>query len=203
MTSSFRVPPADLGGPYGKAVAGFARRTFGKVPDNLLVLWHHRPAMWAVFAFEKKVARFDALDANLKSLAVMASAAVVGCSWCLDFGYYLAHNERLDLDKIRDVPRWRESDRFTDLEREVLDYAEAITETPMQVTDEMVASLTEQLGVAAVVELTQMVAIENQRSRFNLAMGLSSQGFSEVCELPLAVGSTVAAPARAVEDAQA
>ena len=31
-----------------------------------------------------------------------------------------------------------------------------------------------------------MVAIENERSRFNAAMGLESQGYSDVCELPLA-----------------
>jgi len=46
-----------------------------------------------------------------------------------------------------------------------------------------------QLGAPAVVELTQMVALENMRSRFNSAAGLQSQGYSDVCELPLAVPS--------------
>ena len=55
----------------------------------------------------------------------------------------------------------------------------------------MVASLRDRLGDAAVVELTMMVAIENQRSRFNAAMGLASQGYSEVCELPLAAPSAL------------
>ena len=84
------------------------------------------------------------------------------------------------------MPRWRESDVFTDTERAVLEYAEAMSTTPLDVTDEMVAGLTERLGVAAVVELTEMVALENERSRFNSAMGLESQGYSDVCELPLA-----------------
>ncbi len=47
--------------------------------------------MTSVFRFEKGVAKWDALDPTLKSLAQMASAAVIGCSWCLDFGYFLAH----------------------------------------------------------------------------------------------------------------
>ena len=51
----------------------------------------------------------------------------------------------------------------------------------------MVARLVESLGTAAVVELTQMVALENMRSRFNSAAGMQSQGYSDVCELPLAV----------------
>jgi hypothetical protein len=35
-----------------------------------------------------------------------------------------------------------------------------------------------------VVELAMMVAVENERSRFNSAFGLTSQGFSDRCELP-------------------
>ena len=83
----------------------------------------------------------------------------------------MAHNEGLDVDKVREVPRWRESDVFTPLERDVLEYAEAMTTTPLTVTDEMVAHLIDQLGEPAVVELTMMVAIENERSRFNSAPG--------------------------------
>lgn len=186
MPSSSRVPKAELTGVSGRVVAAVARRTFGQVPDNVHVLWHHRRALWATIGFERKVARFNRLDPHLKSYAVMASAATIGCSWCLDFGYSLAHDEGLDLAKVREVPRWRTSEVFTDLEREVMDYAEAMSETPLRVTDAMVAALSARLGVPAVVELTQMVAIENERSRFNAAMGLASQGFSEVCELPLA-----------------
>ena len=34
------------------------------------------------------------------------------------------------MDKAREIPRWRESDVFTPLEREVLEYAEAMSQTP-------------------------------------------------------------------------
>ena len=90
------------------------------MPDNAYVVWHHKPVMNAVLGFERKVARWDALDAHLKTYAQMASAATIGCSWCLDFGYYLAHDEGLDEAKVREVPRWRESDVFTPLERDVM-----------------------------------------------------------------------------------
>jgi hypothetical protein len=59
------------------------------------------------------------------------------------------------------------------------------------VTDAMVEGLVERLGTAATVELTQMIALENMRSRFNSAAGLQSQGYSDVCELPLARPSGV------------
>jgi AhpD family alkylhydroperoxidase len=189
MPSTFRIPRATLTGLYGKALSIYARRTYGEVPDNAYVYWHHRKVLKAVLGFEQKVAKWDRLDEHLKSYAQIASAGVIGCSWCLDFGYYKAHDDGLDLAKVREVPRWRESDVFDDTERAVLEYAEAMSTTPLTVTDEMVAGLIERLGVEAVVELTQMVALENMRSRFNSAAGLRSQGYSDVCELPLAVRS--------------
>ncbi len=191
MPSSFRIPKARLDGVYGAVMTRVAKRMWGEVPDNAYVLWHHLPVAKAVFGFEQKVAKWSALDPHLKSYAEMASAGAIGCSWCLDFGYFLAHTKGLDESKVREVPRWRESEVFTDLEREVMAYAEAASATPPTVTDEMVARLDEQLGHAAVVELTMMVAIENQRSRFNAAMGLASQGYSDVCELPLARAATI------------
>ena len=195
MPSTFRIPKARITGLYGKVMSAYARRTFGEIPDGLYVYFHHKPLMKAVIGFEGKVAKWDALDPTLKSYAQLASAGVIGCSWCLDFGYFKAHDEGLDLAKVSEVPRWRESDVFTPLERDVLEYAEAMSTTPLTVTDEMVARLVDRLGNAAVVELTQMVAVENMRSRFNSAAGLQSQGYSDVCELPLAVPSGDVRPA--------
>ena len=189
MASTYRIPRAKLTGAYGRLLETVTRRMWGKVPDNLYVAFHHRPVMNAVFGFERKVAKWDALDPHLKTYATMATAAAIGCGWCLDFGYYLAHTEGLEEAKVRDVPRWRESELFTPNERDVLEYAEAMTATPPTVDDTLSARLQETLGVKAVVELTQMVALENMRARFNLAAGVEAQGFSDVCELPLAVRS--------------
>jgi alkylhydroperoxidase family enzyme len=191
MPSTFRIPKATLDGVYGRVMTTIARRMWGEVPDNAYVLFHHRAVTRAVFGFEQKVARWKALDAHLKTYAQMASAARIGCSWCLDFGYFLAHEEGLVLEKVREVPRWRESEVFTDLERDVMAYAEAMTATPPEATDEMVARLDAALGHEAMVELTMIIAVENERSRFNAALGLASQGYADRCELaPLAVPST-------------
>jgi len=81
------------------------------------------------------------------------------------------------------VPRWRDSDVYTDLERTVMDYAEAMTATPPEVTDEQVERLREELTEEQLVELTAIAALENYRSRTNAALGLTSQGFKEQCEL--------------------
>jgi alkylhydroperoxidase family enzyme len=179
-----RVPLDVPRGPVGRLVTWYSRRTYGDVLDNGLALLHNRPVLWAVLGFERKVDKWHRLDPDLKILAEMASAAVIGCSWCMDFGYYAAHSKGLRIDKLRDVPRWRDADVFTDLERAVLEYAEAMTVTPPVVTDQMTETLRSRLGEDGFVELTMIVAVENERSRFNCALGLSSQGFSNRCELP-------------------
>ena len=109
--------------------------------EPLGVYWHNRPVLQATMGIGAKAQKWDACDPSLKSFAHMAVAAQIGCSWCLDFGYFQAFNEKLDLDKAREVPRWRDSTVFTPLERAVLGYAEAMTQTPPTVTDAMVAEL--------------------------------------------------------------
>ena len=198
MPSTFRIPKAPITGLYGQFLRLYARRELGEFPDNAYVYFHHKDVLKSVLSFENKVTRWNRLDPDLKSYAQLASAGVIGCSWCLDFGYFKAHNDGLDLAKVREVPRWRESDVFTSLERDVLEYAEAMSVTPLTVTDAMVANLVDRLGAPAVVELTQMIALENMRSRFNSAAGLQSQGYSDVCELPLAQPSTQPAGLSAV-----
>ncbi len=177
--------PLDLPtGILGRLLTWYAQRTYGDIPDTGLALFHNKPVLKAVMGYERKVAKWGALDADLKVLAEMASASVIGCSWCMDFGYYAAHSQGLDVSRLREVPRWRESDAFTETERRVLEYAEAMTVTPPTVDDSMAEALRAELGDAAFVELTMMVAVENQRSRLNSALGLTSQGFADRCELP-------------------
>jgi alkylhydroperoxidase family enzyme len=130
----------------------------------------------------------DQCDENLKSLARMAVASLLGDSYCLDVGYVHAHNEGLDEAKAREVPRWRDAGVFTPLERDVMEYAEAMSRTPLTVTDALSARLLDALGAAALVELTAVIALANVDTRNNIALGITSQGLSAAGNLaPLAL----------------
>jgi AhpD family alkylhydroperoxidase len=185
-------PPRSL--PY-RLGGWYSRRKFGAVLDPAAAMAHNPAVLKTNARAEMSLAKWKTLPADLKHLAEMAAAVTIGCSWCVDFGYWLSVEDGLDPRKVQDVPRWRESPVFTPLERDVLEYAEAMTTTPLTVTDEMVAHLVEQLGAPAVVELTQVVALENMYSRFNSAAGLQSQGYSDVCNLPLAQPATAVSSA--------
>ena len=186
-------PPRTL---LYRAVEWYSKRRFGAVADPAAAMGHNMRVLLANARFEMAVEKFSKLDPTLRALAEMAASATIGCSWCMDFGYWIAHEKGVDPAKLRDVPQWRDSYVYTDPERRVLEYTEAATATPPTVTDEMVASLRRDLGDAALVELTMMIAVENQRSRFNSALGLTSQGFKDRCEIPAtrlrAAGTTAA-----------
>ena len=191
MSTTPRIPKAEITGLYGYVLKRFGRKLLGGVPEPAEVMWHNRAVLTSSMGFGRKLQKWDQLDPNLKSFAHMAVASLVGCSWCLDLNYFQTHNEGLDEAKASEVPRWRESTVFSSLERDVMEYAEAMTATPPTVTDEVVAGLDAALGHAAMVELTMIIAVETERSRFNAALGLASQGYADRCELaPLAVPST-------------
>jgi alkylhydroperoxidase family enzyme len=186
MSSTPRIPKAEIAGPYGYIMKRFSRKLLGDVAEPAEVMWHNRRVLTSSLGFGRKLQKWDQLDPNLRSFAHMAVAAMVGCSWCLDLNYFQVHNEGLDEAKAREVPRWQESPVFTSLERDVMEYAEAMTETPPRVTDALSARLLEQLGAPALVELTAVVGFANMTTRSNTAMGIESQGFSKACTLPLA-----------------
>ena len=179
---ALRVPKAELPAELRENMI----KQLGAVPEPVEVQYNNPKVARSSQEFSAGVSGWDAADASLKTFAHMAVAAQVGCSWCLDVNYFLAQNHELDLAKASQVPRWRESDVFTPLERDVLEYAEAMTNTPTTVTDELSASLLERLGPAALVELTVFIGFANMAGRVNTAHGITSQGYSDACEIPLA-----------------
>jgi alkylhydroperoxidase family enzyme len=186
---ALRVPKAELPSELRENMI----KQLGAVPEPVEVTWHNPKVAEASLELGGKVSEWDAADESLKTFAHMAVAAQVGCSWCLDINYFQAQNQNLDLTKASQVPRWRESEVFTPLERDVLEYAEAMTNTPPTVTDELSARVLDRVGPAALVELTVVIAFANLSTRANTAHGITSQGYSDACEIPLAARSKRAA----------
>ncbi|MFE3324342.1 carboxymuconolactone decarboxylase family protein [Streptomyces sp. NPDC059176] len=175
------TPPRTL---FYRATEWYSKRTYGRVLDPARALGHNPRVLRSDLRFELAVAKWNLLDADLKALAVMATAVSIGCSWCMDFGHWENQRRGMDIRKIHDVPSWRDSDAYTPLERDVMAYAEAMTANPPEVTDELAQRLVAELGEPAFVELTAMVAVENLRSRMNSGLGLTSQGFKDHCDVP-------------------
>jgi AhpD family alkylhydroperoxidase len=179
-----RIPATEITGIYGALLKTISRKMIGQVPESAGVFWHYPAVLKDLMGFGRKVDSWNRLDPNLASFASMAAAGVIGCSFCLDLHYFMTHNRGLDEAKAREVPRWRRSAVFTPLERRVMEYAEAMSQTPPAVTDEMSAALLADLGAPALIELTGRIGAMNLNARGNVALGIRSQEFAASCGLP-------------------
>jgi alkylhydroperoxidase family enzyme len=170
--------------PFRWLAMRYARLRFGKAPEPMTRWAEHGGVFWA-WSVAESIAEVSwrTLPTNLHMLATLKSASTIDCPWCLDFGSHLSEKSGLDEAKLRDLHRWQTSDAYDETERDVLAYAEGVTATPVHVDDSLTDRLRSRLGEKGMVELTALVALENQRSRFNAAMGVLPQGWSRVCAL--------------------
>jgi AhpD family alkylhydroperoxidase len=146
-------------------------------------------------AMEQAFAGSRRVEQRLKDLAVLKTATVVGCEFCIDIGSHEARSSGLTDEQLLALPRHVDSDLFSPLEKLVLDYAVAMTRTPTTVDDALFARLREHFDEPQLVELTFAIALENLRARFNWAFDIGPAGFSEgmVCAVPDQAAATPAA----------
>ncbi len=78
-------------------------------------------------------------------------------------------------DKIEAVKDYANSDLFTQEERLALEFADAMTITGRDVSDELFQRLRGLFDEDALVELTATIAWENASSKFNRALRVPSQ----------------------------
>ena len=168
----------------GRLAFGYSRRKFDAVVDPVRACANHNGVLVAMGALETCVEKcWKKLDPHLRWLATESVAGSIGCSWCTDYGYFEGMQEGVDHRKVRDVFSWRDSDAYDERERVVLEYAECATSTPALVSDDLVARLHSHFSDEEIVELIAWIALENFRSRINAGLGLTSEGFSEKCQV--------------------
>jgi 4-carboxymuconolactone decarboxylase len=182
--------PEDTHNPLLRMSFRESRRRYGKVVDPLRVFAHHPRAMLGYAAQEMAAERSHLVDARLKHLAEMRAAMICGCEWCLDFGSAISDEAGVGEEDLLELPTYRSSDRFSELEKAVLDYATGMSRSPVDVSEELFERLRTELDEAQLVELTSIIALENYRARFNWAFGIGGQGFTEgaYCVRPEARG---------------
>ncbi|PXY27658.1 carboxymuconolactone decarboxylase family protein [Prauserella muralis] len=176
------------GGLLMRLAYRFARRRYGAVPEPFTVVAHHPPLLRASATHELMAERASrTLPVSVRELAVYRTAVRLGCSWCVDFGTMLQKHEGLDVERLKAIDDYATSPLFTRPERLAIAYADAMTASPVEVTDEQVAELERELGTKGVLELTYQIGLENMRARINSALDITDQGFTsgEACRVPV------------------
>ena len=178
--------PTRGAGVFVRLVYWLVRRRLGRVPLPLAVMAHNRRVLASVGLFEATMAGARAADARLSELAVLKTAMEVGCRFCIDIGAALSRSHGVSDEDLRALVGHETSAHWSAAERRVLDYAVAMSATPMTTPTVLVTVLRDELGLAAFVELTAAIAWESFRARFNHAIGAQEEGYSErmLCLLP-------------------
>jgi AhpD family alkylhydroperoxidase len=177
--------------PFLRLLFWGVRRRFGRPVEPLRAYALSSAVLGATTALELGMERIRHVDRRLAGLAELRVAALVGCPFCLDIGSALVSRLGVSEAQLRELNDHPRSLVFSALEKAVLAYTDAMTRTPVEITDADVAGLREQLGERALVELTAAIAHENLRARMNHALGYGAQGFSEggMCALAAPVSA--------------
>lgn len=149
-------------------------------------IWAYQPKMLTGMGkFNQAVRKGKSVDDRLKNLVELKGAQMIGCEWCLDLGSQICRNSGFSDEELLALPRYRESDLFTEREKVALDYTIGVMRTPVDVTDELFARMKEHFSNEQLVEITALITLVNL-DRFNAAFGIGSAGFSEgmVCVRP-------------------
>lgn len=180
-----------------RIVYRFSKRRYGAVPEPMTVLARHSKLLMAAGRHELAVEKASTvLPANVRDIAVYRAAQQLGCSWCVDFGTMLQRLGGLDIDRLKQIDSYETSDAYTRQERLAIAYTDAMTATPVAVTDEQVAELVAEFGEKGVLELTYHIALENMRARTYSALDVRDQGFTsgDACLIPVPADAEVSRP---------
>ncbi|MDT7738444.1 MAG: hypothetical protein QOK09_1813 [Mycobacterium sp.] len=135
---------------------------------------------------ESAESKMNILSPRHRALAELKSAMTVRCEYCIDLGSAIAHGWGLTDEELLALSDYQTAICFSDLDKLILEYATALSRTPVEVSDELFEGLRTHFDNAQLVGLTHIITLGNLRGRFNLALGIGASGFSEgrVCALP-------------------
>jgi alkylhydroperoxidase family enzyme len=185
----------DHAGPMVRLVYFFMRRGMKKMTGRdpahgsgiePVEVWAYQPKMMSGMGkFQGAVRKGRTVDERVKNLMELKGAQLIGCEFCVDLGSQICRNSGFRDDELLALPRYQQSDLFTEREKTALDYAVAVMRTPVEVTDELFARMKEYFSDEQMVEITALLTVVNL-DRFNAAFGIGSAGFSDgmVCVPP-------------------
>src|SRR6202042_2865876 len=135
-------------------------------------IWAHQPKMMmGMGRFNQAGRKGKTVDERTKNLVELKGAQMIGCEYCVDLGSQICRNSGFSDEELLAVPRYRESELFTEREKAALDYAVAVMRTPVEVTDDLFARVKEHFTDAQLVQITAFLTLVNL-DRFNAAFGI-------------------------------
>lgn len=156
-------------------------RNYGQVLKPGL-LWGRVPKLFMAVAVLYGVLDRKSSPVNpvLRSLITVRVSQINWCRFCVDINSATLAKRSGSMDKVKALDNWRDSELFDEQEKAALEYAETISRSDLQVSDELMQKLRHYFDEDAVVELTGLIAFQNLSSKFNSALDIPPQGFCDI-----------------------
>lgn len=154
------------------------KRRYGAILESAR-LWGRLPKVFVPLAllYGSLDRRSSPLEPALRSLVTVRVSQINWCAFCVDLNSATLLKRGVGTDKVAALQHFETSDLFSARERAALAYAEAVTYSDRQPTEEHFERLRQHFDEDAIVELTALVAFQNLSSKFNAALGVEAQGF--------------------------
>jgi len=119
------------------------------------------------------------LSPALRLLLKRYLASLNGCAFCVDLAEADAEEHDVDVQKLRAVAEYADSDPFSAAERAALAYAKAVTED-VHVDDATFEALRDHFSEREIVEITWLCATENYWNRLTGPLNIGPDGLCSV-----------------------
>src|SRR6516162_8167755 len=152
-----------------------------------LRMYAHIPKLLsAIGKLEMAESKLDILSPRHRALAELKAATTVRCEYCIDLGSQIARQWGITDEELLAMADYQNASCFSDVDKLILEYATAISRTPVEVSDQLFDALRGHFDTPQLVGLTHVITLGNLRARFNVALDIGSSGFSgnRVCALP-------------------
>jgi AhpD family alkylhydroperoxidase len=152
-----------------------------------LRMYAHIPRLLSAYGkLEQAESKLDILTPRHRALAELKAATTVRCEYCIDLGSQIARQWGITDEELLAMANYRSAACFSDVDKLILEYATAMSRTPVEVTDQLFDALRVHFDTPQLVGLTHVINLGNMRARFNIALGIGSSGLSanRVCALP-------------------
>jgi len=169
---------------YIKLIFWLQKRKYGEVL-NSATIWAKSPKIflalsWLYATLDRKN---SPLTPGLRSLVIVRVSQINGCSFCIDLNTSVLFSRGVSSEKAMALQNWNTSKLFTDLEKTVLEYAEAVSDSSKKISKDLQTRIQELFSETDLVELTALIAFQNMSTKFNNAFGIEPQGFCSVVDI--------------------
>ena len=152
---------------------GVMRKMFGKDFTPAKIQMRVPGLVWGGIAMEAALGRKRLVSLRYIQLGKIRAAARIGCPFGIDVNSAVGRKAGLSDGKLRAV-LGQDASPFNDTERLVIKLADAITDTPANVPDDLYARLGNQFSEEQLMQLGAQIAFENYRARWNRIFDVES-----------------------------